>query len=131
MLQANQEENEFIGKVEEIALILYARDVLRGGKAALPSNTEVIPGVKAEDVSAAMEQSRWLLAKTEIRNRICPGLLSVSDDIKEVSKVVGAAMFPLSLIPASTIPLTPLVVAAIAIVILRAGIQTVCGAKAT
>jgi hypothetical protein len=129
MTQSNQQQDAFIAQAEDIAVLLYAQEVLSSGRPALPPDAEVIPGIKADDVNTAMERSTSLLGRADIRQRICPGLLSINDDIKEICKVVGAVLFPLSLVPASTIPLSPLVVAAIAVMVLRAGIKTICHSK--
>jgi hypothetical protein len=129
VLQADKERDDFIAQAENLAIILYAQDVLSSARAALPPDADVASGIKAGQVSTAMEQSEVLLARSDIRDRICPGLLSVSDDVKDIAKIVGAALFPLSLVPAGPIPLTPLVAAAVSLMVLRAGVQAICRPK--
>jgi hypothetical protein len=123
------DESKFNQEVVNLALQMQLSEVLEAGKLAIPllvKSSDIQAPVKKEDIDLAITESNALLAQPSVRDRLCPALKSVSDDIREVAKVVSAAMLPLALIPGSVIPLSPLVFAAFAVVIVRAGIKSIC-----
>jgi hypothetical protein len=73
-----------------------------------------------------MHEAADLLQRPTVRQQLCRPLRSVSEDIREVAKVVGAALLPLSLTPAAVIPVSAVLFGAVAVMIVRAGISSVC-----
>lgn len=121
-------EQQFTRDVVSLAIQMEVADALHGGRLAIPPATgsELPQPITKGDVDIAVAESQALLQQPSIKERLCPALRSVSDDIRDVAKIVSAAMLPLALVPGSVIPLSPLVFAAVALVIVRAGVNSIC-----
>jgi hypothetical protein len=117
--------SENIQEIQDLAEDLFALDLLIQSHAAMPSQLK-----GEEEKIEALQIADKEENKRRIRDIICPGLLTVADDVREVAKVVGAAMLPLTLVPGANLPVTPLVIAAISVVVFRTGVSQYCsGAK--
>jgi hypothetical protein len=75
---------------------------------------------------AARVAEAVLVQQPIIRERICAGLTSISDDSKDTAKIVIAALLPLSLTGTIALPLTPILVVGISLIMTRAGIRVFC-----
>ncbi len=121
-------EQRFTRDVVSLAIQMEVADALNGGRLAIApvAENELSQPISKGDVEIAIAESRILLQQPAITERLCPALRSVSDDIRDVAKIVSAAMLPLALVPGSVIPLSPLVFAAVALVLVRAGVNSIC-----
>jgi hypothetical protein len=82
-------------------------------------------------VRAETEAKRIIDEQPQIRLRICEALKSVNEDVKDLAKILCAALVPLSLAGTLTLPLTPLLFLGIGLVVWRAGTNGFCaGIKA-
>jgi hypothetical protein len=113
-------ESEVMAGVELIEAELALGDALF----ALPnSGANEVSGTET-DAEKAIITAKDIVDRQDIRARLCPSLNSLADDSREIAKVVTAAMLPLAIV--GTLPLSPLVFAAVAIVIARMGIKALC-----
>lgn len=74
----------------------------------------------------AVAQAEKVLAEVTIRQRLCVALASASDDVKEVAKIVCGTMVPLAIAGTLGVATTPLLLAGVTVVVLRAGIRGLC-----
>ena len=127
-------EREFIEKVVDAALGLQLEEALAGSLAALATqdseekvyDAQGNPLGQKQEVSKAIVSAEEALQKPDFKQKICPALLSASDDIKDIAKIISAVLLPMALTPQAVIPLSPLAFAAVALVASRAGIQSLC-----
>ena len=62
----------------------------------------------------------------EVKEQICAALRSVSDDVKDIAKLVGAAVLSLMAAGVISVVATPFAAAGFVIMVLRAGISAFC-----
>lgn len=97
-------------------------------------NTELYKGSVDKDLSEIKEilknhstqEASKLLAKEDIRKRLCPALKSATDDVYDISKSVTPVLVGCVVAGTISIPLNPVLFAAIAVVIARMGISALC-----
>ena len=77
-----------------------------------------------KEVADAIDKARKLVEDVGFMRRLCPSLSVISEDAKEVTKLLLAAMLPVGVV--APLSLTPLLVAALAVVMVRIGIKNVC-----
>ncbi len=75
---------------------------------------------------ASIKKAAEIVAREDIRSFLCPGLLRGSDDVFELSKIVTPVILGLVAAGTITIPLIPVLVAAIALQISRMSIASIC-----
>jgi hypothetical protein len=85
-------------------------------------------GISSDDFEQASEVAEKELGKPEVKSKLCAALESAGKDLVEVTKIVAAVICPLSIAGAVTIPLTPLAIAAAALVVFRMGVSAYCTA---
>jgi hypothetical protein len=61
-----------------------------------------------------------------VKEQICAALRSVSDDIKDIAKLVGAAVLSLMAAGVISVVATPVAVAGFVIMVIRAGVSAFC-----
>jgi len=66
------------------------------------------------------------LQKKAAKRAVCVALGSGSDDLKDVTKTVGAALLPLAVTSVVTLPLVPVAFAAAGVVVFRMGVAAYC-----
>ena len=81
------------------------------------------PGLLEETERAAENQ---LQHNNEVRNRIREALKTSSEDLREMTKVIGAALLPLMITGAIALTRHPLGIAVAALIVYRAGISAYC-----
>lgn len=74
----------------------------------------------------SIQEASNLLAKEDIRKRVCPALKSATDDVFVISKAVTPVLVGCVVAGTISIPLNPVLFAAIAVVIARMGISALC-----
>lgn len=67
-----------------------------------------------------------VLKRKNVRERLCPALKSVTDDVFDISKSVTPVLTGCVVSGVISIPLTPVIFAAVAVVIVRMGVATLC-----
>jgi hypothetical protein len=86
---------------------------------------------KLIDFNNLLKRCKSYLSDEKIILLLCPALKSISSDLKEISKIVVAVLFPLSISKEHIIPLDSLVYSGISLIIFNAGISSVCNNKET
>jgi hypothetical protein len=112
-----------------VAERLQIEDLMSSSRAAAadsPSHSPEQDRQYRKSVDQAISQAESVVSRKDILARLCPALRSASDDIREVATVVSAALLPLALSGVIAIPVTPLAFAAVALVIVRASVATLC-----
>ncbi|MBI1766430.1 MAG: hypothetical protein HYR56_33910 [Acidobacteria bacterium] len=82
-----------------------------------------------QQVSQQTEAAEKIANDPSIRARICAGAQSATANIKDIAKLVVASALPLSLAGTITIPFTPILAAAVVIIIIDSGISAYCKEK--
>lgn len=118
-----QDQERFISQVVADAEEIELLDTLGGSRRAHDFGTGATEDAR---IAAARQEADRLVADPGVLARLCPALRSTSEDIGSVAKTVGTALLPLALTPAAVVPLSSLVMGAVAVVVLRAGIATIC-----
>ena len=70
--------------------------------------------------------AKKLVKNKEIRQLLCPALRSASSDVWEIAKIVTPILYASSIAGSISIPRDPVVFAALAIVVARMGIMSLC-----
>jgi hypothetical protein len=78
------------------------------------------------EIVAAEKAASEIIARADIRSVLCPGLLNASNDVRDIAKASGGAILPLVLAGAIHLPLTPLAFGVFALVVIRAGLRSLC-----
>ncbi|VAX12461.1 hypothetical protein MNBD_GAMMA24-331 [hydrothermal vent metagenome] len=117
------DEIEFLNQVENLAIELYAAQALsKSSSMAKPPPV----GIDRDAISDAREAAEAELAKTSVRQTLCAALRSTSNNIRDVTKVVAAALLPLSQAGVIALPLTPIAFAAVAVIVFDIGVAAYC-----
>lgn len=116
-------EKEFLNQVILLSVDIYAFNIIHESY----SLTENIPeSIDKIEVDKAIVLVRSELKKTSVKKKLCEALKSAKLDIREVSKIVGASLLPMSLSGIISLPITPLVFAVAGVLIFDAGISVYC-----
>jgi len=75
---------------------------------------------------SAEDQAKKLIAKPDLKKSICIALKSLSNDVYGISEKLTPVLVTVALANPALIPLNPLVFAWVAILISRAGVNTIC-----
>ncbi len=124
----NVDQKRFTEEVAEAAYQIELMDVLGDAREAqsFPIGHGKSTKVSSKEIELAKAHAEDLIKQPTVIERLCPALKSVSDDLGDVAKVVVPVMIPLALGPQALIPLTPLAFGALAVVIVRAGVRSLC-----
>ena len=129
MKDVNDAVNKATEQVYEQVRLIEAHN------ATLGCNFSVAPGApdpyveqarRQEAIDNASEAAKEAILKPSILRYICPALSSVTGDVFEISKILVGVLVPLSIAGAIAIAWNPLVIAAGAFLITRAGITSIC-----
>ena len=117
-------ERELLEQAALLAADLYADQVLSNAS----SLTKPHPGVNKSREFKRVESSvqRELQENTRAKKAICAALGSAQTDIRDVTKVVGAAILPLALSGVLAIPITSIAFAVAGLLVFNAGITAFC-----
>ncbi len=117
------QQTRFVEDVVAAAYRLQEADMLGEAFGALPSGAQ---GPSPADVAAARQQAEALVQHPSFRDQLCPALRSASDDVGDIAKIATPILLTASLGPQAPISLGILGCAAVAYVIARAGVATIC-----
>ena len=116
-------EKDLLNQTALLAADLYAAEVL--SKASSLSETSC-EGIDSHEFKETVKSVNKELENLQARKAICAALGSVKNDIREVAKVVGAALLPLSLSGVIAISTTPLAFAVAGLIVFNAGVSAFC-----
>lgn len=106
-----------------LAADLYAWKVAARARSMIePPPGEVDPN----DLAKVEQRVRQELAKQAVKAALCAALKSATNNIRGVSQVVVATLLPLALAGTISVPLTPLALAAAAVIVFDAGVAAFC-----
>jgi len=94
------------------------------GMTARRSKTDI-----ANKLSSQLPLAKKIADQPSIRSRICASLQAASANVKEIAKLIVASALPLIHTGVLQITLTPMLVAAAAILILDSGLAAYCKEK--
>ena len=118
-----QERSEFLNNVVAAADRIEYEDMMVSSRRAQDFGG---PPMVDDESAEARAKAASLLREKTVLDTLCPALRSVSDDLSSIAKVVGGSMLTLALSPAAAIPVSALVFGAIAVMIARAGVSSLC-----
>ncbi|MFI5891651.1 hypothetical protein ACIA5D_16220 [Actinoplanes sp. NPDC051513] len=119
--------DQFTKDVVQSAYRIELADALGGAREAITfpgRDREVV--VTPDEVAEAKRNAEELISRPSVRDRLCPQLKAVSDDLGDVAKGVVGAMIPLAIGPQAVMPLSAVAFGALAVIVLRAGVKTLC-----
>lgn len=124
----NVNQKRFAEEVVQAAYKIEFADALGGAREAqlFPIGRGESAAVSPEEIERAKAHAEDLIKQPTVIQRLCPALKSVSDDLGEVAKIVAATMLPLALGPQAILPITPLAFGALSVVVVRAGVRSLC-----
>lgn len=125
----NIQLKEFENQVIKYSYLIYLKSEAKSFGALPKVEDNVYKELLEEevnDVKDLFEYSQEVVQKNEVMDKLCPALKSISDDLKEISKVVVGVLLPLSLAPNLLIPLNPIIYSGIALIVFRAGVSSIC-----
>jgi hypothetical protein len=120
----------FQAEAFEKAQALYAVTALAGGLNSLPADADAKVGNTRQEIEGAKNSATSLLQRKDVLEKICPSLLAVSEDLREVTAVIAGGLFPSMIVPGGHLLITPLIVATMAVMLMRAGVHTICAQRA-
>jgi hypothetical protein len=130
-----EESTKLVNKAVELAHLLHFQQSHQTVKFAADPELEPYEpirdetGAQADTVEKLKQDAESRIAAQGLRAILCPALKSSSHDLSEIAKTVAAALLPLSLAHVVSLPITPLVYAAIALVIFNAGVSSFCSQR--
>lgn len=91
-------------------------------------------GIKSKDshndlvgkISSNNEEALIIVNSVAVKSKICAGIKSATNNVKEIAKIVLASLLPLSLAGTIAVPLTPMLLAAVILTVLDSGIAAYC-----
>ena len=84
------------------------------------------PPVVDDKSREARNQALLLSKNTTVLEQLCPALNSASGDLESIAKIAGTVLFPLSLTPTAPVSISALAIGALAVLVARAGVATLC-----
>jgi hypothetical protein len=118
----NQEE--LLEQAALLATDLYADQMLSNSSSLLKTSRQVKETPEFKQIVLAVEKE--LKKNVLTKKAICAVLGSAKNDIREVTKIVGAAILPLALSGVIVIPITPFAFAVAGLFVFNAGITAFC-----
>ena len=119
-------EQDLLNQAALIAADLYAERVLSGASSFSEIPCDEVAGVDVRKVDETVTSVKKELENIQARKAICAALESAKNDVRDVAKVVGAALLPLSLSGVVAIPLTPLAFGVAGLIVFSAGVSVFC-----
>jgi hypothetical protein len=110
------DDRDFVEEIAQLAGELQLTMALRDAHFASARRAGTT-GESREEM--AIKNAEQLLTREDVRQRLSPVLAFVTEDLREVAKVVAKALMPLTLGPTPVISPTPLAFAALTALILR------------
>lgn len=124
MLSQNYFDQEaFIDESIRILSIMEARELDEDTLENLVFGSSQIPD---SDELESSEKAQEIVARTDIKQLICPALQSGAYDAVELTKKIGPILIGASLAGTIAIPLNPMIFAIISLIIVRMGIEGFC-----
>jgi hypothetical protein len=119
------EQAQFIESTAQLAEEMQLDDALRESKGMISifNQPEQSPD---GPLRQAISHAKHLLNDPTAKARICEAVKACAEDIREIAKVLSAALLPLALAGTIALPITPLAFAALAFVVARAGVHAIC-----
>jgi hypothetical protein len=117
------EQRELLEQAGALALRLNATQILSSGKGMAQL---ISLGLEPRAVEETQRAAKTQLQDDRVRERICEALKTSSEDLREMAKVIGAALLPLMITGVIALPATPLGIAVAALIVYRAGISAYC-----
>jgi len=118
------EQEHFTREAVKAAYRIQLFEEAGGARAALSETPE--EAQRTKELIQAQEEAEKLVRHPKVLDRLCPALKSVSGDLETVAKAAAAAVLPISIGPHAIVSVTPLVVGAIAVIAVRAGVSALC-----
>jgi magnesium-transporting ATPase (P-type) len=117
-------EEELLHQAALLAADLYAEEILSNASSLSKTKHE---GIDQRELRKSVKSVKKEIKKNiQARKAICAALGSVKNDIRDVTKVVGAALLPLALSGVIAIPITPLAFAIAGLIVFDAGVSAFC-----
>jgi hypothetical protein len=120
-------EEELLHQAALLAADLYAEGILSKASSFSKTSHKRHKGIDVSEI-IKIEKSvkKEFEQNAQVRKAICAALGSIKNDIRDVTKVAGAALLPLSLTGIIAIPATPMAIAVAGLIIFDAGISAFC-----
>ena len=117
-------KDDLLNQASLLAADLYAKKVYSKSSALIEfPDQEGDP----DELPASFSAVERELANNETAKKvICAALISVRNDIREVTKVVGAALLPLAISGVVAVPITPMAFAFAGLIVFNIGVSTFC-----
>ena len=109
-----------------LAADLYAARVLSEANSLSELPYKEVAGLDAHEVAETEVSVNKELENIQVRKAICAALESANNDVRDIAKLVGAALLPLSLSGVVAIPLTPLAFGVAGLIVFNAGVSAFC-----
>jgi hypothetical protein len=124
-MESDQVDSQnLIDRAAALALELHSLDILSRGDSIADETSAV--QIDQDAVAHAYEIGKDAIQEPAARKAICAALRSTGDDLKDIAKTVAAALLPLSLAGVVALPVTPLALAAAAVLVYRLGVAAYC-----
>jgi hypothetical protein len=118
------EQEHFTREAVKAAYRIQLFDEAGGARAALSDTPEQVQ--RTEELTRAQAEAQRLIRHPSVIERLCPALKSVSGDLGKVAATTASVILPLSIGPQAIFSVTPLVVGAVAVIVVRAGVSALC-----
>jgi hypothetical protein len=123
-MNGQMNEKDLLHQAVLLAANLYAEEML--SKSSSLSKTSH-KGIDSHEFKQSVKSvKKELENNAQARKAVCAALGSVKYDIREVTKVVGGVLLPLSLSGVIAIPITPLAFAVAGLIVFDAGVSAFC-----
>jgi hypothetical protein len=117
------QREKFLQEVMDAATQIDYEDMLLSSR---PAQNFGGPPVVDEQSQQAREQALLIAKDTHVLQQLCPALKSASGDLESIAKVTGTVLFTLSLSPTAPISMSALAIGALAVLVVRAGVASLC-----
>jgi hypothetical protein len=122
-MEQDSEQRKLLEKAGNLALSIYSQQSARAGKGMIPPSG---PKIDPQLAEASIKQAEKVVSNPTVKQVVCGVLSTASDDLREITKVAGAALIPLAISGVISLPMTPLALAAVGIVVFRLGVASFC-----
>jgi hypothetical protein len=116
-------EKDLLNQTVLLAADLYSAKVLSKASSLSETSREEIDSHEFEETVKSVNKE---LENVQARKAICAALGSVKNDIRDVAKVVGAVLLPLSISGVVAIPTTPFAFAVAGLIVFDVGVSVFC-----
>lgn len=119
-----RERDQFVKEAVKSAYRMELFEAVGGGRAAMSDTAEHAQQTK--ELEQAKVEAEKLVRHPSVLERLCPALKSVSSDLGTVATTAASVLLPMSVGPQAVFTITPLVVGAVAVIAVRAGVSGLC-----